>query len=155
MRNENIFQAMVFGEILRERIRKEKTAEELAPERLGDKTDRSQQSRRRWEGTRVNESGARGRQCFEKERNDRFGQMCYIEHMAETWKDVTKYRNVVNAEYKNDGTEEASGVLLGAHRVQRVSFKPCCRLKRDCLPIRFLSSLKAEICHIHFCIPRA
>ena len=101
---------MVFGEILRERIRKEKTAEELAPERLADKTDRSQQSRRRWEGTRVNESGARGRQCFEKERNDRFGQMCYIEHMAETWKDVTKYRNVVNAEYKNDGTKEASGV---------------------------------------------
>lgn len=45
MRNENIFQAMGFGEILRERIRKEKTAEELAPEHLGDKTDRGQQSR--------------------------------------------------------------------------------------------------------------
>ena len=39
--------------------------------------------------------------------------MCYIERMAEIWKDVTEYRNVVKAEYKNDGTEEVSVVLLG------------------------------------------
>ena len=45
MRNENVFQAMGFGEILREGMRKEKTTEELAPEHLGDQTDSGQQSR--------------------------------------------------------------------------------------------------------------
>lgn len=47
VRKEKVFPAMGFGEILRGWMWKKKTAEELTPEHLGDKTERSPQSRGR------------------------------------------------------------------------------------------------------------
>lgn len=104
-----VFKTMEFGGSLTESTGNEKAAEGLTPEHLGTSQRESGKAYEEEEvvsSKNMKEDFGKGRNCYWKEDNDQFGQICWVMCIGlEILNDVTEHRDNVTTEQRYVTTE--------------------------------------------------